>query len=298
VRTRWLKSGDRVGIVAPAGPVKAEQIQSALQLLEQNGLHPVLAPHLFDHFGIVSSTVENRLADLHAFYADEQIAAIWAARGGYGTIQLLERLDYALIQKAGKPIIGFSDITALQWAVWVQTGIPAFSGLALTLQATPENPYLVAGLEILLGTRWEITDVSGIDIVREGTANGILLSGTLALIASLAGTPFIPANQPIILCIEDVDEPIYRIDRMLHQLKLSGFLKQVRALLLGQFLWKNRALNIVQMVKEMFPEDVPIVANLPYGHITQSLLMPIGMPASIQTSPFRIQWDTNVTNLV
>ena len=280
-----------MGIVAPAGPVKAEQIQSALQLLEQNGLQPVLAPHLFDHAGIVASTVENRLADLHAFYADEQIAAIWAARGGYGTIQLLDRLDYSLIQKTAKPIIGFSDITALQWAVWVQTGVPAFSGLALTLQATPENPYFVAGLETLRGTRRQIADVPGIEIVRDGTATGILLSGTLALITSLVGTPFIPTNQHIILCIEDVDEPIYRIDRMLHQLKLSGFLTQVRALLLGQFLWKNRALTIVQMVKEMFPEDIPIVANLPYGHITNSLLMPVGMPAFIQTTPFRLQWD-------
>ncbi len=296
MKFRFLKPGDRVGIVAPAGPVKAEQIEKSLQLLAAFNLQPVLAPHLFDNAGIVASTVANRLADLHAFYRDDTIAAVWAARGGYGTIQLLSGLDYALIRSAQKPIIGFSDITALQWGVWVQTGVTAFSGLALTLQANRENPYFTSAMDTIFGNLQSLPPTPDVEIVREGEAEGILLSGTLALITALVGTPFFPRHQNIILCIEDVDEPFYRIDRMFHQLKLSGFFQQVTGVLLGQFLWKNRSLNILPIISHLLPDNIPIVANLPYGHIRQSLLMPLGVPAYVITSPFRLTWKYPESN--
>ncbi len=288
---RFLTSGSRVGIVAPAGPVEAHQIEAALALLSSHNLEPVLAPHLFDRAGFVASSVENRLQDLHAFYADASIDAIWTARGGYGTIQLLEGMNYLQVQQAAKPLIGFSDITALQWGIYARSGIPAFSGFALTLQFTEENPYFHPGLEVLQGKRTEYDDVPDVRIIQSGEAEGVLLSGTLALISALVGTPFFPPDARIILCIEDVDEPLYRIDRMLFQLRLSGVLARVRGVLLGRFLWKDRFLKIDQLIQSHFSPDIPIVCDLPYGHVAASLVMPVGVPARLSTHPFKLEWD-------
>ena len=288
---QFLKPGSRIGIVAPAGPVKENQLYSPLQLLKSMGIQPVLAPHLFDQKGFVSSSVENRIQDLHAFYSDPTIDAIWAARGGYGTIQLLEDLNYDQIQKSSKPLIGFSDITALQWAIYARSGLPAFSGFALTLQFTETNPFFSQGWAVLQGKEQVYEAVPDVMVLQQGQAEGVLLSGTLALISALVGTPFFPEDDPIILCIEDIEEPLYRIDRMLFQLRLSGVLARVQGVILGRFLWKNRFLNIDQLIRPHFPENIPIVCQFPYGHVADALLMPTGVWAQFTTSPFTIRWS-------
>ena len=214
-----VKSGQTIGLWTPASSVKPEQVQNGLAQLKARGFNYRLGAHAFSHNGITAASPAARLSDLHGFLRDPQISAIWALRGGYGTAQMLNQIDYDLLQKHPKLLIGFSDVTALEWGIFAQTGIPTFSGLTITTQFSDENPYLDTALRMLSGEKNAIDESDlpqGTPVIhRKGSAEGLLIGGTLSMICSLYGTPYFPESENLILFIEDVDEPLYRIDRLL-----------------------------------------------------------------------------------
>ncbi len=287
--------GTTVGLIAPAGPVSEKAIDRGLNTLERQQFRVRPGRFLFSNRGWVSATVAERLQDLHGFLNHPDVQVIWAARGGYGSIQLIDQLDYHLFTRYPKPFIGFSDLTALQWALFQKIQLPSFSGFTLLSQFTPENPYLAMGLEVLRGQRREFSrrDLhEDVIVLRPGQARGTLIGGTLSIICSLLGTPFWLKASDCILYIEEVNEPLYRIDRMLQQLKLAGFFQQVKALILGKFLYDDSFQDVHPLVEAVLPEHIPLVMNFPYGHLAASLLMPLGVPAQFSTSPFRLQWES------
>ncbi len=290
-----LKPPATVGCIAPAGCVRREQVAAGLELLESLGYACRLAPHAFDCRGLVAGSVNARLADIEALLSSPDIQALWCLRGGYGSIQLLGRFPYQKLRQSPRWLIGFSDITALQWAVYQQIGLPSLSGFTLTSQFRSENPHLTIGLDVLAGRRHELaaTDLHGdpLQPVHEGTARGILLGGTLAMIVSLAGTPFFPQDSPIILFLEDVNEPLYRIDRYLWQLHWLGFWNRVAGVVLGQFLLNGQRLAVADLLEAVLPPGVPVVANFPYGHFPQSCPLPMGVEAELHVEPFRLCWQ-------
>ncbi|RMI04833.1 MAG: LD-carboxypeptidase [Calditrichaeota bacterium] len=289
-----LNPGDAIGLVSPAGAVRREQVQPGIDYLTSLGYICKLGQHAFSDNGLTSAPVERRLEDLHTFVADEEVKVIWALRGGYGSIQLLDRLEYGLFRGHPKILVGFSDITALQWALYARLGLPSLSGLTLTTQTRPENRYVSVGLEILSGRRKALVarDLSGesVQAFRSGEASGTLMAGTLSMICTLCGTPFWPKAEPIILALEDVNEPLYRIDRYFQQLRLMGFWENVAGLLLGKFLLDETEQDVLPLITPLVGPEVPIVYNLPYGHFSNALPFPSGVAARLQAEPFRLEW--------
>ena len=287
---RQLKPRDQIGLLTPAGAVQPEQVEGGIRFLQEMGFDCQFASHAFDKGKLSAGTAANRLQDLHQFLDDPEIAVIWAMRGGYGSMQLLEALSCDKLWQSRKPIVGFSDLTALEWGMVSKCAYPSFSGLTITSQLHNDNPYAELGVEMLLGKQKELPQLP-VNCVRKGSAEGVLMGGTLSMICSLCGTPYFPVSKPIILFLEDVNEPLYRIDRCFQQLAMTGFWKQVRGVLIGEFLWEDRLLSIEELLLEYVSPDCPVVSGLPYGHRSTTLLMPVGFPARFSASPFRLNWE-------
>jgi muramoyltetrapeptide carboxypeptidase len=290
-----LKSGECIGLVAPAGYVKVDEIKMGLNLLEEQGYCLKYGKNLFNRYRYYSGKIAERLEDIHHFLNDPEVRMLFAVRGGSGSSQLLPYLDYKLWKKSGKILVGFSDITALHWALWSKCQLNSFSGMALTLQFTHKNPYLKTFFKQLSGQKkqWRESDFPGntLKIVQEGKAEGVLLGGTLSIIVSLLGTPYFPQSERIILFIEDVNEPLYKIERSLVHLKNSGLMERIKGVILGRFKYNNYYLRVWHPLKYLFPEQIPIVANFPYGHFQRACALPLGIEAKMETNPFNLKWS-------
>lgn len=290
-----LLPGDAIGFISPAGPVTPEQVQPGLDSLRRRGFERRIAPHAFADHGMVSAPAAQRLQDWMDLLKDPRVKAIWAFRGGYGTIQLLNRPDYAFLKKHPRLLIGFSDLTALQWAILQKTGLPALSGLTVTSQVSEENPFVEAGLEILSGRRTCFTaedfPPGEVQIYREGRAAGLLVGGTLTMINSLCGTPYFLRKKPLILFLEDVNEPLYRIDRCFQQLNLLGFWPRVSGIILGKFLYRDEILDLLPLLLPLLPPGIPVIYNFPYGHFPHCCPLPLGVRARLSTAPLELVWE-------
>ncbi|MGH1363020.1 MAG: S66 peptidase family protein [Calditrichia bacterium] len=294
-----LLPGDKIGLVSPAGPVKPAQVKEGMRLLEELGYRCIPGQHAFANAGIVSAPREDRLSDLHGFLQDPDVRAIWALRGGYGSMQLLAGLDYELLQHAPRWLIGFSDLTAFQWALFNRIKQPSLSGLALTLQVHKENPYLQAGLRILSGEKRSVSaeelQQDTPRVITAGTAKGTLIGGTLTMIAALCGTSYFRQRRNLVLVLEDVNEPLYRIDRLFEQLDMLGFWKQVKAVVVGRFLYGEGELDVIPNLLARLEARTPVVAGFPYGHYSGSFPIPFGVRVELQTDPFFMRWRSPVT---
>lgn len=293
-----LLPGGKIGLVAPAGAVTPDQVKQGLQVLEKNNFTPVLSRHAFSNNGIVSAPFEQRLADIHSLLKDDSISAIWALRGGYGSMQLLQNLDYRLLAEKPRWIVGFSDLTAFQWALFNKLRMPSLSGLTLTMQLYEDNPWLQTGLQILSGERSslssELLSKEPVEEIIPGRARGTLLGGTLTMIAALCGTPFFKQRRNLILLLEDVNEPLYRMDRIIQQLDMMGFWKKVRGVILGRFLYGDGELDILPCLLPRLEPDTPVVSGFPYGHYADSCPMPLGVQTEFETQPFFLRWRSPV----
>ena len=287
-----------MGLISPAGPVKKGQIQRGLETLDQLNIKYEFGQHAFSARGLVSASVRERLDDINYFLNREDINAIWALRGGYGSIQLLKKFNYHLLEEKPKLLIGFSDLTALQWSIFQNTEVPTISGLTLTTQLSQENPYLASGMEVLSGKRTAISEKdlkqSRIQVVTTGEVDGILIGGTLSMICSLCGTPYFPDRGDLILFLEDVNEPLYRIARYFEQLALVNFWSKVKGIILGRFLHKEKPLDVTSVLTPFLRTSIPIVSNFPYGHQPSCFLLPQGVRCFLRTSPFQLKWDSIV----
>ncbi len=288
-----LRRGDKIGFVTPAGPVRYDQISAAIERLEAAGYRTELGANALENHGIVSAPAEDRIADLMQFLHDDDVRAIWALRGGYGTVQLFDKIDFTAFSDFPKHLIGFSDLTAFQWAAFAKAGHPSISGLTTTLQMGSDNPYVNYGMQLLAGEIQQLDNShleTPVTIVEAGEASGWLIGGTLTMICSICGTGFWPRKRSLIVYLEDVNEPLYRIDRCMQQLKLMGFWEKVRAVVLGQFVYGDDYFDVLPLIRPLLPPDIPLVANLPYGHIAESIPLPMGIRARLQTDPFRLSW--------
>jgi muramoyltetrapeptide carboxypeptidase len=283
-----------IGIFAPAGWVTEEQIEPAFNILSQKGFRIKKSPNLFGKFRFFSGTIQTRLEDIHYLLDDPDIKILYAVRGGVGCSQLLPHVDYRLWKETGKLLIGFSDVTALQWALYKKCGLPSLSGMTLTNQCHKENPYLNLFFDILSGKVNSIQLNKLVDsplkVWRNGKAEGILIGGTLSILNTVLGTPFFPDLNSIILFIEEINEPLYKIERNLIQLKLAGILEKVKGLILGSFYDQEKKIEIWPEVDYLFPTQIPVVSNFPYGHFPDACPLPLGVYCTFKSSPFEIKW--------
>jgi muramoyltetrapeptide carboxypeptidase len=284
-----LKKGDVIGIVSPASsPDDFTRIEQGVKYLESLGYRVKLGKHIFKRYGYLSSTDDERADDLNEMFADEKVKAIICVRGGYGTPRLLDKVDYNLIKKKPKIFVGYSDITALQLAIFKKTGLVTFSGpmLAVDIYSNFDSFAEDFFWRILTSRerKIEIKNPNGVELntLKSGKATGTLLGGNLSLIASIMGTKYQPSFNGSVLVIEDIGEEPYRIDRYLSQLKNSGVLYKINACILGQFTdcapkEPEKSLTLEQIFNDYLGNlRIPVISNLSYGHIPQKLTLPLG----------------------
>jgi muramoyltetrapeptide carboxypeptidase len=194
-----------------------------------------------------------------------------------------------------KILVGFSDITALQWPLWQISQTRSFSGMTFTMQLNQFNPYLRDFFNQIRGIKRHISteDIRETELVykNKSEVTGILVGGTLSIICSILGTPYFkPINRDIILYLEDLNEELYRIERMIVQLKLAGIFKRVKGLIFGDFMHNNKSLNVWPAVKDHIPLNIPIILNFPYGHAPHSYPLPFGIKTNLKFDPFLLEW--------
>ncbi len=280
-----LEPGDVIGILSPAGPVRESELQAGYEVLESSGFKVRPAPHLYDRNGYLAGKDQSRLEDLHAMFRDQDIKAVFCARGGYGSLRLLDKIDYDLIMRNPKIMVGFSDITALLLAVHARTGLVVFHGSMVRDLGSghPDNRNQL--LRLLRFTQSMTWDLNGCDTLVHGKADGPLMGGNLSLVCHLLGTPFMPSLNGSILFLEDKGEALYRLDRMLTHLKLSGSLKGLRGMIAGRFDGSGMEHTLLHrlLLDTAFDLNIPLVAGFPVGHGTRNLPLPMGPSVELDT---------------
>ena len=282
-----LEPGSRVALVSPAGPLRdASDLERAIANARSFGWEPVVGEHVLERDGYLAGSDAHRLADLNRFAADSSIDAVWCIRGGYGAMRLLEGLALDGWRARPTALIGYSDITALHAAVGKLAGLVTYHGptaRATLTEFTRESFRQV----VACGAAGYRVAGSEIACVRGGRARGRLVGGNLALVAALVGTPYAFDLDGAILVLEDVNEAVYRIDRMLTQLWLSGGLRNVAGLAFGRFTDipsepSDAERPLERVLREVADRcGVPAVAGLPVGHVADHVTLPIGAAAEL-----------------
>jgi len=282
-----LAPGARVALVAPAGPLRDRQdLDRSIANVSSFGWVAVPGDHVLERDGYFAGSDAHRLGDLNRFLRDDSVDAIWCIRGGYGAMRLLEGIDYDALARRPKAIIGYSDITALHAAVGRRCGLVSYHGATARADLTELTRRSLAAV---LGDEWESLTIAhpSMTALERGTAHGRLAGGNLALLAALAGTPFMPELDGAILLLEDVGEAVYRVDRMLTQLWLSGALRNVAGLAFGSFtdIPEDQA-NVQRPLERVLEEfaarcGVPCVSGFPMGHIDDQYTFPLGATATL-----------------
>jgi muramoyltetrapeptide carboxypeptidase len=222
-------------------------------------------------------------------FHDKKTKVIFCARGGYGTLRLLEKIDYELIREQPKIIVGYSDITALLFAIHKKTGLVTFHGPVVKELSGNGHRNLKAFLNLVSSQKSLLLDLSRGEVITSGKAKGIVIGGNLSLISHLIGTPFMPSMKGVILFIEERGEPLYRIDRMLTYLKLSGILKDLTGLIAGNFLECGKISDINQLLTDITSgNNIPVISGLPVGHGLENITIPLGLSATLDTEKMEL----------
>lgn len=289
IRPPALRPGARVALVAPAGPLAEGAVERAVERVRAWGWEPLPGRFCRGRCGYLSGTDEERLADLNQALRSPENDAVWCLRGGYGTMRILDRVDWGALVERPRPLIGFSDNTALHLALH-HRGVVSFHG---PHPATPElTEFSRAGLLRVL-TRAEPAGVlplpdGGAARARTlvgGRAEGPLVGGNLALLAALAGTPYGVRAEGAVLFVEDVGEAAYRVDRMLSQLLLSGALDGVAGVVVGAFTESPDEEGLPDAMEVIADRlgglGVPMASGFPFGHVEESWTLPLGVRARL-----------------
>ena len=277
-----LPSQGLIGVIAPAGPA-ALDTDKAIAWMRARGYSLQVYPGVYEKDDYLAGSDEVRLDDLHAAFANTAIDAIICLRGGYGTPRLLDRIDFELLRNNAKPFIGYSDITALHLAINRHAGFVTFHGPMLNadLLSDKQKPtessffnmlrgHVKAGSVLTHPVAYPLTTV------EPGIAHGRLLGGNLAMITALMGTPYEIDAEGVILFIEDINEPLYRIDRMLTHLRLAGTLGKLRGVLVGDVAGVD-AVALERLLKRTFaPLRIPVLSGWRSGHCDPNLTLPMG----------------------
>lgn len=286
IRLRLPKMGDRVAFHSPSSPSgNVHQPDIAYNCL-YFGFEPIITPHFNEDGLFLAGPDDHRASDLNDAIADPEIRALFPFRGGYGAARILPNLRYDLLKQDPKPLLGFSDITALHLA-FSKEGIPSLHGPNLGSRLSDfsrDHLVRVMSTQPAGETPWP-EGMAGVT-VNGGRAEGALVGGNLAVLASLVGTPFMPSFKGKILFLEDVNEAPYRVDRLFTQLHLAGLMNDLAGIALGQFTEAgDEAPRIPEVLAERtYRLGIPVLSNLPFGHVRENLTLPVGMRAALDAS--------------
>ena len=303
VKPRALRPGDTVGLITPstyvADPDRLILLERTMNYFD---LKMKVGANVRKRTGYLGGTVDERVADLHAMFADPQVNAVFCVRGGYGSAQLLDKIDYDLIRRNPKIFLGYSDITAMHLAIHKRTGLVTFHGPTALSRF---SDYTIANFRRAmfepkpLGALKNPPDNDALRpshilrTVRPGKARGPLKGGNLTLVSTTMGTPYEIDTRGAILFLEDVGEQPYSMDRMLTQLRLAGKLEQAAGIVFGECSdcgprdYKpsfESTFSLGEVVDEILGKlNIPVLSGLTIGHTADQLTLPLGVMASLDS---------------
>lgn len=302
IKPKALKLGDKVSIIAPGTAVSdPDDIQKALEVTTALGLEAVISNNLVGGSGYKTRTVDERIDDLHAAFGDKSISGVFCIRGGYGSAQILDKIDYNLIKENPKVFCGYSDISAMHSAIGAKTGLITFHSPVLLSPFTPYTQEIFTRMIFSSDKFGELKNPIGkyglratspIRTIVSGVAEGELVGGNLSLISSLVGTEYSINAKGKILMLEEVGEPPYRIDRMLNQLRLAGILDDASGIVFGkctdcsagvnQSTWDYSLGEVLDYYIK--PLNKPAFYGLMFGHTNDQATIPLGCKAILDSS--------------
>lgn len=307
LKGKVLKAGDTIGIITPASALPDEEsITICKEVLTYFGFKVKEGKYIRERYGNLAGTDDQRLEDLHAMFADKDVAGILCIRGGAGASRLLHRIDYNMVAKNPKVLLGYSDITALIMAFQAKIGLVTFHGPVGT--STWSN-YVATGFKEQLMENKLVTfqnpDKKGDNVVtykdrittlHPGVVEGKLLGGNLTLISGLCGSPYLPDFKDSILFLEEVSESPEKVDRMFCQLMNAGILKQIKGFVFGKCTDCNPSagfgsLNLDQILRDYIkPLGIPAYSGAVIGHIADQFLLPVGVKVRMDANKGTIEF--------
>jgi len=294
IKSKRLRAGSTIGVLAPAGPVKKTKLKRGVNTLERHGYRVKLSENIWDQEGYLAGSDLDRAESLNQMFLDQEVEAIICARGGFGSIRILEKLDYQTIRKNPKIFVGYSDITLLHLAIHKFCSLVTFHGPMLAVDFSSltdyNRSYFLRGVSSKrpVGRIRNSKVLGSWKAVSNGKARGSILGGNLTLITRLLGTRYEPDFRNKILFLEDLNEDTYRIDGMLAQLKLAGILKNVKGLILAEFVECKPSQKASFSLEEVFQyyfasAKYPVIYPVSCGHGRDKITIPLGVEVSIDT---------------
>ncbi|MGY0019731.1 S66 peptidase family protein [Streptomyces sp. cg35] len=300
VRPERLAPGARVAVVAPSGPVPEDRLQAGLDILRGWDLEPVVAPHVLDvhgEFGYLAGADADRAADLQRAWCDPGVDAVLCARGGYGAQRMVDLLDWTAMRAARpKAFVGYSDITALHEAFAVRLGVSTLHGPMVAAADFLKNARAQDHLRATLFAPESVRVIpagEGAGVLVPGVARGVTLGGCLSLLAADLGTRHARAcARGGLLCLEDVGEETYRIDRYVTQLLRGGWLEGVSGILLGSWAECDPYPEVRALLMDRLGGlGVPVVEEFGFGHGDGALTLPFGVAGQLDAGALTLTLD-------
>lgn len=280
-----IKKGQTIAFFAPAWWVSKQRIDKAKEYIENLGFEVYIPKQVFLKNGQIAGTVKQRCEALYELLENPEIKAILCVGGGYGCLQLIDKLDYKKIAKNIKPIIGYSDVTVLLNSIYKKTGMVTYHGaMANTFSDKPNKLTDASFIKTLTENIKEIDffEYNNSRLIQKGKGEGVIVGGNMTVFDQLIGTPYMPKDKNIILFLEDTaNEKVNELDKKLIHLKHAGILNNVRGVILAgmEDLTDNEVpfgFSIAEIIKNYLPVNIPVISNVPCGHGEVILTIPIG----------------------
>jgi muramoyltetrapeptide carboxypeptidase len=288
IKPRRLQVGDTIAVINPAAFTYQKEVTKFFKVVDNLGLKVKLGKHFYDRYGYLAGKDADRAADVNAAFADPQVQAIFTGMGGWGCGRILPLLDYNTIGNNPKIIMGFSDITALLLAIHAKTNMVTFHG---PLGVSSWSKFTTDSVKQILfdgdASTLENNKTVSFQTIARGKARGKLLGGNLSVIAAMVGSGYLPEWDKCILFVEEVGEEVYRVDRMLTQLKLAGILDRISGFIFGQCTKcdaekPQESLTLEQVFSDIIrPLRIPAWYGSMVGHIRDKFTLPIGLEVEI-----------------
>ncbi len=301
VRPRALGPGGHIAVLAASSTATEERVRRAVDWLRDRGFQVTLAGNLFEsERSYLAGADARRASEINRLLNDPSIDAFFFSRGGYGAMRILDSIDWEALRLDPRPMVGYSDVTALHQAAARKAGIVSFHGPMLDFDLcdglSPEREDWLWSM--LRGEAPHEWPVEPRQVLVPGKTEGVIFGGCLSLTASLAGTEWDYWIDDGVWFWEDVGEAVYRIDRMLTHLRLSGRFARLRAVMIGELkdCGNRNPEELELLIREFFTDlGIPVLRNLPFGHHGDNLLMPIGVPVTIDTNRGSISFPEAAT---
>lgn len=292
IKPQALKKGDRIGIMSPSSVIKKRELEPGLAILRERGFEVYVHPQTYAAQRSSAGSEAEKAAALKDLFTDRDIRAIFAAGGGNHALFLLPELDYKMVRRNPKIVMGFSDNTALLNAFNSRAGLTTFHGPVV--KWIPRTEDLDHCFSLLAGKKMSYP-MDDAEIVRKGSAEGPLIGGNLTLMNYLSGTKYMPKMDGAILFIEDINEEYSNLDRQFWRLRTAGVLDKISGLVVGQITnpkdtgKRPYGLSVAEIIERNIQGlDIPVVMNAPFGHVDRFYTMPVGSPAKLNAKGSKV----------